>query len=513
MIKIDTKDLEKLSAYLDDALTPTEKDLIEQQMQTSQSLREALAELKYVKEKVNEIKPLPADPYFETRLMERLHSEAKVGVSVKSYWKPAVSFMAVCLVAFSIFKFQPDLFHKVAPAGGADFASLASTNLKPLLFATDLTADDIFNFALNKYLPINKGNKQIIKLGTDSAGEEYLEVKYAGSFRGSASLDEFTKGLGLSTSQKSDVAKILDKFSDKIASAVLINDKNTIAVNSQLWQYHDQLRTEILTYAANTSESARKKILAYEPNFHKTLAQTNAVFAEKAGHKSNHYLCISPDSVFETALNIDDDNLLVSLRAQKDALRKGMKPSKSINIVMQAGDPSDKYSKQGGNLRVVADKNACRVFIQHQSEPQMDDYSRSLDNIFAYLNSAFNTDRSDNFGDRRQMVGYTERIVPEVATTTPRSKITPKMVIDTTSGEYLLLYQDPTTGKKYRDVQLQHEYISVPVPKSSNKTSENSNQDIKKELDNVKKEMENIKKEMKKSKNNNVNENKNTWEI
>ncbi len=513
MIKIDTKDLERLSAYLDDALTPTEKDLLEQQLQTSQSLREALAELRFVKEKVNEIKPLPADPYFETRLMERIHNGGRAHSAARSYWKPAVSFMAVCLVALSIFKFQPDLFHKVVPAGGADFASMAASNLKPLLFATDLTADDIFNFALNKYLPINKGNKQIIKLGTNSSGEEFLEVKYADSFRGSASFDEFTKGLGLSTAQRSDVAKILDKFSDKIASAVLINDKNTIAVNSQLWQYHDQLRTELLTYAASTSESARKKILAYEPNFHKTLAQTSAVFAENAGHKSNHYLCISPDSVYETALNIDDDNLLVSLRAQKDALRKGIKPSKSVNIVMQGSDPSDRYSKQGRNLRVVADKNVCRVFIPHQSEPEMDDYSRALDNIFAYLNSAFNTDRNDNYGDRRQMVGYTERIVPETATSMPRTKTTPKMVVDTTSGEYLLLYQDPATGKKYRDVQMQHEYISVPAPKSSNKSSDNSNQEIKKELDNVKKEMENIKKEMKKGKNGNVIEIKNTWEI
>ena len=513
MIKIDTKDLERLSAYLDDALTPTEKDLLEQQLQSSQSLREALAELKFVKEKVNEIKPLPADPYFETRLMERLHSSSKAGISTKNYWKPAISFLAVCLVALSVLKFQPDIFHKVVPAGGAEVASLVSSNLKPLLFATDLTADDIFNFALNKYLPINKGNQQILKLGTDSAGEEFLEVKYADSYKRNSSFDEFVKGFGLSTAQKSDVAKILDRFSDKIASAVLINDKNTIAVNSQLWKYHDQLRTEILSYAANTSESARKKILEYEPNFHKTLAHTNAVFAETAGSKSNHYLCISPDSVFETALNIDSDNLLVSLLAQKDALRKGIKPSKSVNIVMQTGDVSDKYVKQGGNLRVVADKNACRVFIQHQGEPQLEDFSRSLDNIFAYLNSMFNAEGNDNYGDRRQMVGYTERIVPEVTSTMPSTKTKLKMVIDTTSGDYLLLYQDPATGKKYRDVQMQHEYISVPNAKATNKSSDNSNQDIKKELDNVKKDMENIKKEMKKDKKGNVIEIKNSWEI
>jgi hypothetical protein len=513
MIKIDTKDLERLSAYLDNALTPTEKDLLEQQLQSSPSLREALAEMKFVKDKVNEIKPLPADPYFETRLMERIHQDSKAKLPARVFWKPALSFVVVCIVAFGIFKFQPNLFHKAASSGNVEYATLSSANLKPLLFATDLTPEDIFNFALNKYLPINKSNKQILRLGTDASGEEYLEVKYADSFRGNSSFDEFVKGLGLSSSQKSAVVNILDKFSDKIASAVLINDKNTIAVNSQLWQYHDQLRTEILSYAANTSESARKKILAYEPNFHQTLARTNAALAEKAGNSSNHYLCISPDSVFETAINVNNDNLLVALREQKDALRKGIKPSKSVNIVMQTGETSDKYVKQGGNLRVVADKNICRVFIQHQPELQMDDFSRSLDDLFAYLSSGFNTERSYNYGDRRQMVGYTERIIPEAASSMPRSKTTPKMVIDTTSGEYLLLYQDPTTGKKYRDVQMQHEYISVPGAKNSNKSSDNSNQDLRKELDTVKKDMENIKKEMKKSNKGNVIEIKNTWDI
>jgi len=513
MIHIDTKVREKLSAYLDDALTPTEKDLLEQQLQSSPSLREALAELAFVKEKVNQLKPLPADPYFETRLFERLKENKPKEFSIAAYWKPAVSFMAICVIIVGVLKTQPDLFHKLSPEDKIELASFSSSNLKPLLFATDLTTDDIFNFALNKYLPINKSNKQILRLGTDSAGEEFLEVKYAESINGRYSFDEFVKGLGLTNTQGADVIKILDKFSDKIASAVLINDKNTIAVNSQLWKYHDQLRTELLSYASKANETARKKILAFEPNFHKTLALRKVDLAEKTGNESNHYLCISPDSVFETALNIDNDNLLVSLRAQKNALQKGVKPSGNLNIVMKSGDASDKRVKQGGNLKVVADKNTCRVVI-HQDTPEIDDYSRSLDGIFAYLGSMFGAERMESSGDRRQMVGYTERIIPEMTPNTPRGKgVTPKMVIDSTSGDYMLLYQDPVTGRKYRDAGMQYEIISAQSSKSANKSADNGNQDIKKELDNVKKDMENLKKEIKKCKTSSIIEVKNTWDI
>ena len=524
MIKNATKDLENVSAYLDDALTPTEKDLLEQKLLTSPSLRESLSDFRDVKEKVNGLQPLPADPYFETRLMERLKSEQSVVRAPFWFKKPVIAFASLCILVMVLFKFQPDIFDKIIHDNKSGIADFYAKNLKPLLYATNLTNDDIFNFALNKYLPLNKGNNQILRLGTNPSGEEFLEVKYANTLPAQMSFNGFIEGLGLTETQKNDVNRILEKYSDKIASAVLVNDKNTVAVNSQLWKYRDQLRTEILSYASKANETARKKILEYDPNFHKNLAMQVANNASKSGKRSNFYYCISPDSVFGTSLDIDNENLMVALQQQKEALQNGQNALRNVNITIQRGIHPEGNSNAGGHLRVVSGNNGCRVVIPNPmvpdiNLPDVDEMSRSLDSVFSHLgNMSFNFKIDPR--SRKQMYSFDFKNLPEQLNKSfhGKGKGFPKMMIDSSSGDYRLFFRDPNTGKDYTLPNLEQQYVIDSLQnllQSNSKVDAKGLQEFKSEMEKMKKDMDKLKKELKDKQkgNNQIIEIKNSWEI
>ena len=527
MIKNATKDLENVSAYLDDALTPTEKDLLEQKLQASPSLRESLSDFRDMKEKVNSLKPLPADPYFETRLMERLKREQSVVRSPFSFRKPVIAFAALCIIVMGVFKFQPDFFEKFIHDNKSSITDFYAKNLKPLLYATNLTHDDIFNFALNKYLPINKGNNQMLRLGTNPAGEEFIEVKYANALPAQMSFDSFIEGLGLTGSQKKDVNKILEKYSDKIASAVLVNDKNTVAVNSQLWKYREQLRTEILSYASNANESARKKILEYDPNFHKNIAMQVANNTSKSGKHSNFYYCISPDSVFGTSLDIDNENLMLALQQQKEALQNGQSALRNVNITIQQGMQADANVNSGRHLRVVSGNNGCRIVIPQPMAPDvnlpdMDEMSRALDSVFSRLGNVSFNFKIDPRG-RKQMYSFDFKNLPDQLNKSYKGKGKgfPKMMIDSSSGDYRLFFRDPNTGKDYTLPNLEQQYMIDSLQNllrsniGNSKNGEAGVQEFKKEMEKMKKDMEKMKKELKEKQkgNNEIKEINNSWEI
>ena len=114
-------------------------------------------------------------------MFANLNSESSPKLNFKK-WLPISALTLITLGLMAILKFNPNLIDNLVEQQKSNIAGFYKENLKPLLYAANLTNEDIFNFALYQELPLDSANQQVLKLGYDSAGTEYFEIKNASDF-------------------------------------------------------------------------------------------------------------------------------------------------------------------------------------------------------------------------------------------------------------------------------------------------------------------------------------------
>ncbi len=394
MTKIDTKLTEQISAYIDRELNENEQHAVEEQLQKSATLRDTLNDLKSTSQSVSSLPPLDEDVWFETHLFEAINEKRTQKPFWDGYKKPVMAFSTLCILFMLFFQFKPDFVKNILSEKSQALARL-SNNLKPLLFATNLTTDDMFNFAFNKVIPLNKENNQVIKLGTNPQGQNYIEVKNADMANAQMDYRNFVNSLNLKPEQVNEMDKILDKYSDKIASAVLVDDKNTVAINSQIWNYHNQLRKELVDYAAQANPVAMRAITPQVPHISSPVAVPMP--PETA---SNYYYCISADSFFTAPLTVNLAAIEKAVDAQKLAVRVEKATAqlqKKISIQINSlAKQSHAGHKGNGSMVVSTDGSNIKMLIPNQSAPE--NFTPGLEEMTLRMDSLFENLRNFSFG-------------------------------------------------------------------------------------------------------------------
>ncbi len=254
------KDIEILSAYIDDELSPEEIRVLEEKISISPQLQKKLAELKRLKElTTSSVKKLPESPYFETRLLAVLEGNSFKRKIKK--WLPVTSIVALTLSLMLILKFNPGFLENMVEEQSSNLAGFYKENLKPLLFAADLNNEDIFNFAFYNKLPLDNKKKQYLQLGSDSSGKEYFEIRTAGNDNDNDNFQKFVQTLNMNNSQKSKFDSIMSGYAEQLQSQVLVNNKNTVAINHNLWNYRKAIAADILNFAKLSNVKAVKDVM------------------------------------------------------------------------------------------------------------------------------------------------------------------------------------------------------------------------------------------------------------
>ena len=78
----------------------------------------------------------------------------------------------VLMVYFKLSQTGFDTFQSTSKNLIADYAK----NLSPLFTKSEITNEDVFNFALYKELPVDKENKKLLKIESDNYGNDKFEV-------------------------------------------------------------------------------------------------------------------------------------------------------------------------------------------------------------------------------------------------------------------------------------------------------------------------------------------------
>ena len=373
MRKISEKDIELLSAYIDGELSENEIVQVEKKISESSELYDKLEELRRIRKLTSDsFSALPESQYFETRVMQNIYSGNSTKLRLRK-WAPAIGFATLTIGLMLILKLNPGVLDRLLESQKTKIAGFYQQNLRPLLYAANLTNEDIFNFAFYKQLPLDKSSNQYIQLGTDSSGQEFFEIKKSSDAPSTDNLNRFISALNLNQTQKEQVDSIIGAYAEYLQSQILVNNNNTVAINRNLWNYNKALVADLYAFAAKARGKELAQIIpaSYRVADPSTIEK---IAREVKASNNDEYIFFSPDTIFSEKYAFDAQKLkneMDELRNNLDSLKKGKENYKynyNFSFSSDSNLIKNKYkfkfdSTWVKNFSVKLDSNICRVHI------------------------------------------------------------------------------------------------------------------------------------------------------
>ena len=370
-MKKDLQNLELLSAYLDNELTQSEKAEVEKLLASSLEMQKKLEDMKKVKQLGNNVKRIPESPYFETRLMASIEGQKNESSRIKR-WMPAAALAIVTIVIMVVMKFNPGLIDKMWEDQKVAVAGFYKENLQPVLLAANLTNEDVFNFAFNNELPLDNTRKKYLLLGYDDSGKEFFEIRSSDHKVKRESYNEFISAMNLDPGQKKTVDSIIGSYSKALEGQLLVNDKNTIAINPNLWNYRKAIFADLLVASEKLNKIKFDRIVPAGITNAEKVVVVNTL--EKLKNTSgDQYIFVTPDSIFAGTYEFNSELFEKEMKELDKQIKFNEEKIKqfTINIrydssFMNFADDDTKHS-----FRIIVDSNICRVDIPEHQIPEI----------------------------------------------------------------------------------------------------------------------------------------------
>ena len=390
---------ELLSAYLDNELSDADVKKIEEELKFSKELQEKLAELKKIKQlTISSVKPVQENPFFETRLAASL--------KIKNPWyfkfqklTPVYSVIALSLVLMVILKYNPKIIDGLVDQQKSNITAFYKDNLKPLLYTANLTNEDIFDFAFYHQLPLDSQKKQYLMLGSDKNGKQYLEIEPAGFNQDGNNLARFVKNLNLNGTQHRQVDSILAAYANDLQSQVLVNEKNTVAINPNIWNFNKALAMDLISFAQRINGVESRRIVPREFNQLASSKDLAQIAKQIKSAKNNNYIFFTADSIFSDQYHFDEADFSKEMEKWSAEMNKNFKQMdqqfKNFNINIHFGENFARFQKASSRnkgFNVHVDSNVCRVDIPEIVIPpiilpDMGNLGEKIDSLTKYLAS------------------------------------------------------------------------------------------------------------------------------
>jgi len=370
-LKKDLQNMELLSAYLDDELSQSEKAEVEKLLATSLELRKKLEDLRKVKQLAYGVKRIPEAHFFETRLMAAIEGQKNEPSKIKR-WMPAAALAIVTIILMVVLKFNPGLIDKMWEDQKVAIAGFYKENLQPVLLAANLTNEDVFNFAFNNELPLDNTRQQYLLLGYDDSGKEFFEIRSSDQKVKRESYNEFISAMNLDAEQKQTVDSIIGSYSKALEAQVLVNEKNTIAINPNLWNLRKAIFADLLVASEKLNKTKFDRIVpagitnADKVVVFNTLEKLKNTFGDQ-------YIFVTPDSIFTEAYQFDTDLFEKEMRELEKQIKLNDEEVKQFTLNIRY-DSTFRYVDEARNIhsfRIVVDSNICRVDLPEHQVPEI----------------------------------------------------------------------------------------------------------------------------------------------
>lgn len=390
MMKTFKIDKQMLSAYIDGELSSADKIYIEGRISSSLELQKELADLKRLKELTStSYERLAEAPFFQTRLSAELNS-SKPGLLKSKKWIPVFSLLIITAALMITLKVNPDLIKNVIEDQKVNLANLYKENLQPLLYAADLTNEDIFNFAFNSEIPLDKTDQHFLRLGYDSSGAEYFEIKKSINTNKENNLEKFVQALDLNEIQRKEIDSIIASYSDELMTQVLVSDKNTVAINPDLWNYQKAIASEILAFARSKNASVYNSILPVEL---KALdnPQISKLVRYNKPPKDHKYIFFTPDTIFTDTFEFDNSEFRKDMKEMEKDLAEMNKNIVKMNYQISVDTTFKRLKKDSSwtkDFSVHFDSENFKVILPDVIFRKLDIQMPNMDSINIIIEEA-----------------------------------------------------------------------------------------------------------------------------
>jgi len=361
---------EILFQYIDNELSEAERLEVETELSRSVELQNRLDELKNITCIPKLVQPLDPSPYFAQQLIENKFTSRK-NLSIKKY---APVFIVIVLTAalMLFYKYNLSEVDKIVRESGGDLLSYYTKNLKPLFMNTRLDEDDVFNFAFNRIVPLDREKNQYLSIGVNESGKEYFEIRNNLDIKNFHSKDEFVNQLKLSEKQTNELNNLLSGYAKNLEGQVVISEDNAIGVNENLWTLNRAIVANVLQFAETASSKSLNQIVTPTINFISN-PRVNDFINFAVQNKSNKYVLLTPDTIFSTPIEIN----LEKFEKQREEIEK---QKEEIVIILKDKskrhkiheDELKKLSKELENLKVSINiDTSAKIFklYKHKSRP------------------------------------------------------------------------------------------------------------------------------------------------
>ncbi|MBU1097219.1 MAG: hypothetical protein KKB34_12115 [Bacteroidetes bacterium] len=235
--------------------------------------------------------------------------------NIKNKLKTYLPWAGLTLLTISLmiyFKYNSQGYDSIQNKGER-LISKYTGNLFPLFVKSELTNEDVFNFALYNILPIDKENNRSLKLESDSYGNENFVVSKIKAEKPTENFNLFKTKLNLNLSEQKQIDSILSSYKEALYSSILMNNEETVALDPKISLLHKAIGVDIYNFSSDKlSENGalpKKKNYAVE-NRDKLLAALN----KDESKNTRDYIFLTPDTVFSYSFSIDKKKMIEDLR-------------------------------------------------------------------------------------------------------------------------------------------------------------------------------------------------------
>lgn len=305
--------------------------------------------------------------------MEESNNKYSFSTLYKKYL-PIISIILLTFLLMVIFKNNKRNINRLIEQSKNNLVSFYSQNLKPLFASTEITNEDVFNFALYQTLPIDKDNKKLLLVSNEDNNKQVFEVKAASYVPYTNNYERFIDYLGLKPDQKYSADSILGAYKKEIYLSVLKSDKNAIAINPQLGDLQKAVLADLIAFSEKVNPP--KTYQLFPLNDKSINVEKLTSFANLNKENTNKdFIFITPDTVFQTVCEIDtkafdklsniDLNRHLEVSDLKNNIRINVGPGKRM-------DPKQKNKlRTESNIMHQFDSNIVKVIVPIPRIPEI----------------------------------------------------------------------------------------------------------------------------------------------
>lgn len=242
--------------------------------------------------------------------------------------------------------------------------------MNPLYAKTNITNEDLFNFAFYKSLPLDKNSNKVLVIENEG-NKEIIEIKTI-PIKNTDNYNSYINYLDAKPTNKTKVDSILKSYKNKIYQNVFSSKNNAYAINPSIISIRENLLKDLLNISQKINPEKSVEL------FGKLNLNIAQIDIQKY---SPNFLIITPDTVLETKINFDRKKL----EKQIEKLNENIVYENDINKpIVKFRFNKESIGSESDRIEYKIDSNFFRITINNNEIEKSiinDSLSKALNQI------------------------------------------------------------------------------------------------------------------------------------